>query len=139
MTEETTASYTLGTLANPKSDKPSKLAWGILFACIVALGVGIYFIQAKVKTSNPVSYSAVFLANGQVYFGKLENDGEYTKLTNVYYIQNTSDGSTTNTSLVPLLGELHQPTDQMEISKNQILYTETLASSSPVTKSIIGK
>ncbi|OYW85320.1 hypothetical protein B7Z17_02520 [Candidatus Saccharibacteria bacterium 32-49-10] len=91
-------------------------------------------------------YQAVFLINGQIYFGKMSNfsDTSY-KLTNIYYPQaeTTTDeeGATaTDTSggiqLIKLGEEVHGPEDTMFISKDQILYYENLREDSRVSQLI---
>lgn len=95
-------------------------------------------------------FQAVFLTNGQVYFGKLSNvEGNYIKLENIYYLQvqqsvqpstsnpensNTSDDS--QVSLTKLGKELHGPTDQMYISRSEVLFWENLEKESTVVKAI---
>ena len=49
--------------------------------------------MARVKLDT--AYQGVLLDNGQVYFAKIERmDGEFTVLTDVYYIQNQVDPQT---------------------------------------------
>jgi hypothetical protein len=74
-------------------------------------------------------YSAVFLDNGQVYFGHLNGD----KLTNVYYLQTNASGTP---ALIHLGSELHAPTDEMDFTLSHILFTETLQDTGVVVKSI---
>ena len=90
-------------------------------------------------------YQALFMTNGQVYFGKLSNvDGNYTKLKDVYYLQvqqavqpATDDKKTDpKVSLTKLGNELHGPTDEMNISRDQILFWENLKDDSTVVKAI---
>lgn len=102
--------------------------WIILIAILIVLaGVG-YFVKTKISPKQPV-YSAVFLDNGQVYFGHLEGD----KLTDVYDLQGTS---------TPMLGklsdELHAPTDQLKLNQQHVLFTEELQASSQIVKAIKG-
>lgn len=93
--------------------------------------------ETAVDTSK---YQAVFLTNGQFYFGKLQklNDG-YMKLSDVYYMQTDSSSSNTSSSaaaststsdsnykLIKLGSEIHGPEDAMMIAKDQILYYENI-------------
>ena len=92
-------------------------------------------------------YQAVFLTNGQVYFGKLSDSGpELVKLTNIWYLQVQSGSQTTSAealkndqsqiSLAKLGNELHGPDDSMSISKDQVLFWENLKNDSKVVKTI---
>jgi len=91
-------------------------------------------------------YSAVFLTNGQVYFGKMvKNDAREIILNDVYYLQVNSDsasGGQTNAlsqstfNLVKLGNELHGPTDELFVNKEQVIFYEYLRDDSRVVQSI---
>ena len=90
-------------------------------------------------------YQAVFLTNGQVYFGKVSRvDGSYVKLTDIYYLQvqqqvqpkDSSSSQQPQVSLAKLGGELHGPEDVMYISRQQVLFWENLKDDGKVTKAI---
>lgn len=95
---------------------------------------------------DPNKYQAVFMTNGQVYFGHLSSlEGEYVELTNIYYLQVQQDvqpsadkqtEANSKVSLTKLGSELHGPTDKMNISKDQILFWEDLKDDSSVVKAI---
>ncbi|OYW85840.1 hypothetical protein B7Z17_01575 [Candidatus Saccharibacteria bacterium 32-49-10] len=137
--------------SHKKNDKKlsPKLVMGIV-AGLVVLAVGWYFFtwvfdSARIDNGK---YQAVFLSNGQVYFGKLEDSmGQYMYLKDVYYIQPKSgvesadnpqqtSESQTNVELVKLGNEVHGPTDQMTIRKEQVLFFENLKSDGQVAKTI---
>ncbi len=84
------------------------------------------------------TYQAVFLDNGQVYFGKLEErEDAFYRLTSVYYMQlqgNTQDAA--DSVLVKLGSEVHGPADFMDINPDHILFIEDLAGDSKVSKAI---
>jgi hypothetical protein len=95
------------------------------------------------------SYSAVFLNNGQVYFGKMiSNTKNEIVLNEVFYLQvsDTAIGaeqleslvtqSQTRFNLVKLGTEMHGPTDEMFINKNNIIFYEYLRDDSAVVESI---
>ena len=94
-------------------------------------------------------WQAVFLTNGQVYFGHLsEENSQYVKLTEIYYLQiqktlqpdpqaNTTPAEQPRLSLVKLGNELHGPTDEMRINREQILFYEDLKPDSRVVQAII--
>lgn len=89
-------------------------------------------------------YQAVFLLDGQVYFGKLSNhNARFSELHNVYYLkygkelqQGGGDIQSQNLNLVKLGGEVHGPEDTMYISKDKILFIENLKDASSVVQAI---
>ena len=103
---------------------------------VVAVGGGYYY-----KSSGYVGdYQAIFLANGQVYFGKASKKlfDSGVNLSDVFYIQvNNGANGEQNLQLVKLGNELHGPYDEMHINKDQVLFIEDLKSDSQVVKAII--
>lgn len=83
-------------------------------------------------------YQAVFLSNGQTYFGHyIDRLGPYAKIENAFYIQQTpaQDEQTPAESKVVRRGnELHHPTNFVLVPKSAILFTEDLRSDSPVAQ-----
>ena len=82
-------------------------------------------------------YQAVFLTNGQTYFGRyLERLGPYAKLEDAFYIQQQAAGQETSTTpelkLVRRGSELHEPDAAMLVSKDAILFVEDLKPDSQV-------
>lgn len=138
--------------------KSSKAPWIILAVVVVVLVVlGVVFRgqlfkrSGQSQTAAKSGYQAIFLSNGQVYFGKLtESDANYVKLIDIYYLQviqpplqgNNQPGQTGQTaqqpqiSLVKLGNELHGPVDEMHISRAQILFYEDLKTDGQVVKAI---
>ncbi|HRY63253.1 MAG TPA: hypothetical protein P5267_01440 [Patescibacteria group bacterium] len=92
------------------------------------------------------SYYAVFLSNGQVYFGKIsKTDNKYTTIDDIYYIQVSQDlqqvtppGTTPQQqlSLVKLGQELHGPKDFMQVNNDHIIFTEELKTDGKVVEAI---
>jgi hypothetical protein len=128
--------------------KKQNIIWwviGIIFILVLLGGAGyLYHLQTKLAV-DPFSYQAVFLTNGQVYFGQLTNRHKtYVTLTNVYYLQlkqplqgqEQSNVNSNDLALVKLGKELHGPTDKMEILRNNILFIEDLSSNSAVLQAI---
>lgn len=86
-------------------------------------------------------YSAIFLDNGQVYFGQLnDNDGDFYLLEDVYYLESRgAQGGTTGESglsIVKLGSEAHGPRDYMEINRDHILFIEVMTPDSKVMQAI---
>lgn len=123
---------------------------GVIIAAVLLLGAAFYFFKVSTGGMIDSGYQAVFLTNGQVYFGKLQivNDS-YMKISNVYYIQNgnstaatqqdtTAAAGSTNIQLVPLTSAVHGPKDEMVIAKSQVIFFENLKDDGQAAKLIIG-
>jgi hypothetical protein len=119
---------------------------GVFALVVLSLSVWIVVRSGSLNIEGD-KYQAVFLTNGQVYFGKLSQvDGNYFKLNDIFYLQaqddtNKSDvqDASTNTSdvqLIKLGNEIHGPDDQMTISKDQVLFFENLKKDGKVARSI---
>src|SRR4051812_40306484 len=74
----------------------SKMPWIVLVVVVlVLLVVGALFREKlfgkkadTMATAKSGTYQAVFLTNGQVYFGKIsEVHGDYVGLSDIYYLQ----------------------------------------------------
>lgn len=116
---------------------------------ILAIAIALLFYFGKSKESEFVikdKYQAVFLTNGQVYFGDMVDvTSRYVNLQNIFYLNsqqqpeaaNTAENSQqTNFSLVKLGCELHGPADQMMINRDQVSFWENLTSEGKVAKAI---
>src|SRR5882672_6548145 len=91
-----------------------------------------------VMPSFGARYQAVFLANGQTYFGHyLERIGPYVKVENAFYIQQqptTEEGQTPESRIIRRGSELHQPLPFVLIPKSAILFVEDLRQDSQVAQ-----
>ena len=116
---------------------------------ILAIAIAGLLYIGKDKEAKFIDTSkdqAVFLTNGQVYFGKVSGiTDQYISLTNIYYLnsQQQPDTSTKTTttaqtsfSLVKLGCELHGPADQMVINREQVSFWENLKTDGKVAKAI---
>ena len=90
-------------------------------------------------------YQALFLTNGQVYFGHLKNvNSSYVQLNDIYYLQvqqqvqpgQQQNNQQPNVSLAKLGGELHGPEDKMYVSRDQVLFWENLKDDGKVVQAI---
>ena len=100
----------------------------------------------KTQEQSKDTFQAVFLTNGQVYFGKLEDKGgDYIKLTDIYYLQakdqavqpkESANAADPNLTLIKLGKELHAPADEMNISRQQVLFWEDITKDGKVMKAI---
>lgn len=121
----------------------------LLFSITVLLiAIAGLFYSGRAHEGNIVDTSkdqAVFLTNGQVYFGKIkEINNQYVNLQEIYYLNSQSDNNSGNNnnqqatsfSLVKLGCELHGPQDQMVINRDQVSFWENLKSDGKVAKAI---
>lgn len=93
-------------------------------------------------------YQALFLTNGQVYFGRVSKvDSSYVQLKDIYYLQVQQQvqpgqqpakdaNQQPNVSLAKLGSELHGPEDTMYISRDQVLFWENLKDDGKVAQAI---
>ena len=127
-----------------------------LFLLIVLILLVCWLFGPQIWMSmNTQGYQAVFLTNGQVYFGKLSATQGGYKLTNIYYLQVTqalqqasaesnktpsSTGPAANTQpniqLIKLGNELHGPTDAMYLGRQNVLFWENMKNDSKVVDAI---
>lgn len=115
---------------------PAKL--GLFVALFVATLLFVQWWDFTVPSVGRATYQAVFLANGQTYFGRYyDRLGPYARVENVFYIQQSRgaapDGAP-ESKLVRRGSELHEPTAAMLIAKSAILFVEDLQESSPVAQ-----
>ena len=94
-------------------------------------------IKSDQKINIDTEYKAVFLDNGQVFFGRIEEAGRsYLVLKDVYYVQSQlfereKDRREVTNILIKRGNEWHGP-DRMYINLHHITYIEPVASSSRV-------
>ncbi len=106
----------------------------------VLLGMSCLIIQGcdSSKPSFTTEYQAVFMDNGQVFFGKIENaGGSYPLLRGVFYIgrQTNPDGKEVKNILIKRGSEWHGP-DYMYINKQHIVVIEPVSPTSRVAQLI---
>ncbi len=90
------------------------------------------------KLSFSTEYQGVFMDNGQVFFGKIENaGGSYPLLREVFYIgrQTSPDGKEMKNILIKRGNEWHGP-DFMYINQQHIVVIEPVAANSRVAQLI---
>ncbi len=125
---------------------------------VIALSIYGWKTVVRVKTAR-AQYQAVFLTNGQVYFGHVQDrNAQYLKLSDVYYLQSVQplqepqapgdikkkDAPTPpvpaqpELTLVKLGQELHGPRDRMDINRDQVLFIEDLRDDGKVASAIKG-
>ncbi len=131
-------------------DKKGLLSLVVIILVVAAAGYFVFGMQGATAGGMKDGYQAVFLVNNQVYFGKLSNqNAQFPVLKDIYYLQvnqpiqpvQTAKGqpapaANPEINLVKLGGELHGPTDEMRINRDQILLVEDLRTDSNLVKAI---
>lgn len=128
-----------------------RVVWVVLLfsatVLIVALAALMYFGGPdESKYINKDKQQAVFLTNGQVYFGKIKNvNKQFLDLQEIYYLnvnqqvqpnQDANKQAQSSISLVKLGCELHGPVDRMIVNRDQVTFWENLKDDGQVTKAI---
>ncbi len=123
--------------------KNSGWIWiGVLILLAVLGGAWYYYSGGEVSAPEPIAsgqYQAIFVDNGQVYFGELDMSGDgFYVLTDVFYLQSggIAIDQTSNLALVKLGNEAHGPTDKMMINPEHILFIEDMKDDSKVVQAI---
>ena len=111
-----------------------RIAIGIVV--FVAIVFAVRWWDFALPSVGAARYQAVFLSNGQTYFGRfIDRLGPYVKIENAYYIQTnqTEDQSAPPDSrLIKRGNELHLPLPYVLIPRSAILFVEDLRPDSPV-------
>ena len=130
--------------SSPAPTVRARRPWGWVITIVVLI---LMFAAALGYQSNwwqPLpGWQAVFLTNGQVYFGNVARlTPDTVVLRQIYYLQTSGplqaggEQQPTDLALVKLGAELHGPTDEMQINREHILFIETLKADSRVVKAI---
>jgi hypothetical protein len=152
--------------AMPAQSSPSsKMKWlWIALAAVVVVVIVAWLLMEKnggfgkvLGASTTSTYQAVFLTNGQVYFGKIADRSDWIELSDIYYLQvtqnlqaaatgdqakdatpttGTTDKNQSNIQLVKLGSELHGPKDIMHIQRDKVLFWEDMKDDSKVVTAI---
>lgn len=131
--------------------KPTAQFYILVAGIIIVIAAAVWFFWNNTNSNRIIDtdkYQAVFLTNGQVYFGKLvDRSSEYLQLSDVYYLQTSesdaksdnpqdNDKKSNDIKLIKLGSEVHGPEDQMTILKDQVLFFENIKSEGDVGKLI---
>jgi hypothetical protein len=119
-----------------------RASWRLLRNAAIALVVfvaAILFTQwwdFTIPAVGRAQYQAVFLSNGQTYFGRYyDRIGAYAKIEDVYYLQQVAGADANapaDTRIVRRGRELHEPASRMLVPKSAILFVEDLTDASPI-------
>ena len=109
-----------------------------VFAFVLVVTFALVRWWDFVLPSFGARYQAVFLANGQTYFGHyLDRLGPYIKVENAFYIATqptVEEGQSPESRLIRRGSELHQPLPYVLIPKSAILFVEDLRTDSQVAQ-----
>jgi hypothetical protein len=112
----------------------------IIVFLLLAFGILGYVLTVKRSDIKETDQYAVFLTNGQIYFGHLSLHRDFIVLKNVFYPQSNdflrNDGTKKKITLQRLGNELHGPENTIHINKDQIMYFEKLRDDSKVNEAI---
>lgn len=99
--------------------------------------------DSEYKYVNTSKYQAVFLNNGQVYFGNIKTlDDTHIRMTDIYYLTQSSDATDSKTtngdySLIKLgCQQIHNPYDAMVINRGEVTFWENLQDDGKVVSTI---
>lgn len=71
------------------------LTFAVIAVLVVANGGAMFYYKFSDPGVKKDKYQAVFLADGQIYFGKLSGiNHKYLKMTDVYYLQTNKQAAT---------------------------------------------
>jgi len=126
-----------------QTNKRPRLVLYILAVALLLLAVFVYglFFRGNSDVDSD-KYQAVFLNNGQAYFGKLEGYGSSTpKMSDVYYFQageapQGDKNEQAAQTLVKLGDEIHKPDDTLLLNADAILFVENLSGEGSVVQAI---
>lgn len=115
------------------------LVWLIAIAVIAVIAAVIWQQKDRFAGAAPPvdknAYQAVFLVTNQVYFGRLQIDGDSYLLTDVFYLSQPADPSAKG-QLVKRGNELHGPKEPMVIPARSVLFMENMRDDSEVVIAI---
>jgi hypothetical protein len=103
----------------------------IIVVALIAAAIGRATAASDPLASGISSneYQAVFLTNGQVFFGRLSvPGGDYYYLRHVYYLSSSAGtrGAQGSLTIRKLTNDVHGPEDLVIVSRPQVLYVENL-------------
>lgn len=121
----------------------------VLLGLLIGLLLGglAWFAVSWLRPEDPFAgavdtdrWQAVFLSNGQVYFGHLTvASDEFYELREAFYIRESppaEEGQPPTREVRALSSEFHQPENRMLIRKEEVLLVENLRPDSDVAEAI---
>ena len=130
-------------MTHSRIDSAATFFFGLLgTAAVGLLGLFVYLheVRSPIQTDAAAPYHAIFLTNGQVFFGHVTDVRKRNiLLADVYYIQTRINPQTKETTNVLVLRgkEWHRPS-HTSINMQHVLWVESVAEDSEVAN-LIGK
>jgi hypothetical protein len=121
-----------------KSSHP-KLVIALLALAVAGIETGCSQFSTGPSVAFDTPFQAILLANGSVYFGKLQGWGTSRPvLTEVFYVVSKTDPTTKEVKniLVKRGKEWHEP-DKMYLNPSQIVFVEPVGKDSKVAHLIV--
>lgn len=120
------------------------MAVGLLVVLVGTLTIGPFISDRMLQSVDTTKYQVVYLANGQVYFGKLQNTrGDYLVIRGAYTAQDvkstTAENTTNQTTLLKVSEQVYGPDDSIAIKSSQVLFWQNLRDDSRVVQAIKDK
>jgi hypothetical protein len=123
----------------------SQRQWAVIGIVIIALIASCFgldaFMHRNEQRIDSSRYQAVFLDDGKVFFGKLQNSkGEYLTLKSAYYTQGqdakADQAAAANVQLIKVGDETYGPESTMAIQSDKVLFWQNLKADSKVSQAI---
>ena len=121
-----------------------KIAIIFIAVIVVLLALVVWFLIQLVGSketttlNSPSPYSAVYLASGDIYFGKLSWFPN-PRLVNVWFIQKSVDNQNQpQLNLLPFSSVSWGPTDEIFLNSKEIIFWTRLRNDSQIVK-VIGQ
>ncbi len=106
----------------------------ILLALVAVLTVKYWRVRGEASVS---SYTAVYMASGDIYFGKMHWFPR-SRLTNVWYLQRSvNQQNQPQLSLAKFQDVFWGPVDEIYLNSDQILFWTSLRNDSQVVKAFV--
>ena len=116
---------------------------GVLGILGVLVVLGIFSKDKFAENKN--EWQAIFLSNGEVYFGKIIEQNIYEVVANnIFYLQAKDPlqqgaqvvKQNNDIALIKLGKEIHGPTDEIRFNRDQILFLEDMKDDARIVKAI---
>ena len=109
----------------------------VFVVALAAIAIALYPTVRDRLQASPIdrnAYQAVFLTTNQVYFAKVDVEGDTYLLTDVFYLSQAEAGA--QSQLIKRGGEPHGPREPMIVPARSVLFIENLRDDSPVVAGI---
>jgi hypothetical protein len=118
---------------------PKKLLIILIVIVIAILGVGIWlgvkFLGPK-NPAGPSEFSAVYLATGDIYFGKLDWF-PWPRMTNVWFLQRSiNQQNQPQLGVAPFSSAFWRPIDEIYLNPKQIIFWTNLRNDSQLAQAL---